>query len=64
VCVLEDPDIIINTMNMLWAKDQGIVVQCPAGARGFFFPKMFKWAVELNHPPTEWVLGAFIQRVK
>jgi len=34
MCVSEDPDRIINTMNMPWAKYQGIVVQCLAGARG------------------------------
>jgi hypothetical protein len=39
VCVSEDPDRIINTMNMFWAKEQGIVVQCPAGARGFSLPQ-------------------------
>jgi len=39
MCVSEDPDRTINTMNMPGAKYQGIVVQCPAGARGFSLPQ-------------------------
>jgi len=38
MCVSEDPDRIINTMNMPWVKYQGIV-QCLAGARGFSLPQ-------------------------
>jgi hypothetical protein len=36
MCLSEEPYRIINIMNMLWTKDQGFVVQCPAGARGFY----------------------------
>jgi hypothetical protein len=58
MCVLEDPERIINTMNMLWAKTKKLWFNAQKGQEVFLFPIVFKRAVELNHP-TEWVLRGF-----
>jgi len=63
MCVSEDPERIINTINMLWAKTKELWFNTQQGQEVSLFPIMFKRAVELNHP-TEWVLGAFSQGVK
>jgi hypothetical protein len=63
MCVSEDPERIINTINMLWAKTKELWFNAQQGQEVFFFLIMFKPAVKLNHP-TEWVLGAFSQGVK
>jgi hypothetical protein len=63
MCVSEDPERIINTMNVLWAKTKELWFNAQQGQEVFLFPLVFKWAVELNHR-TEWVLGAFFQGIK
>jgi len=63
VCVSEDPDRIINTMNIR-LNTKELWFNAREGQEVFLFPKVFKWAAEINHPPIEWELGAFFQGVK
>jgi hypothetical protein len=63
MCVSEDPEKIINTINMLWAKTKELWLNAQQGQEVFLFPIVFKQTVELNHP-TEWVLGTLFHGEK